>query len=351
MVLSRVETHTEVDDPCTSMVLIAFVRVAEILGSDFLPYVDSVIPSLLRLATYQPVHIIEEGEDADNENFDEEVWHAMQTSAGRHCYINGETMRQKLEAFELMTALSHALGNNLAEVGTSETPTGEWISYAETTLILAGDHLGYEYRADIRTAVAAMLPVLVRSIKNSARFDNGYTDRLVSTAVPALLAAVANEADIQPLSAVLAATTEIIATVPHLFSVRDATVFANACVQQIDELKAALDTYSEAELSSDEYKEMQNDSSKMLESMTPALQAFIKLTGSEFPFPILADTLSMAVNGQLLLDGSRYWALRLIVDLMQYGGPSGVAWTADYLNIVHDGITDAGRSLDIRRYL
>ena len=56
------ENITEPDDPQSSYLLAAWARICKILGSDFAPYLDIVMPPLLRSAQIKPDFAILESE-------------------------------------------------------------------------------------------------------------------------------------------------------------------------------------------------------------------------------------------------------------------------------------------------
>ena len=341
-----VETHQEPDDPCTSQVLIALVRMAEILRTDFAPHVDAVLPYLLRQANKEPAREERPSYDTnatDASEEDDEDWYYSQTPSGRHCYIHSETMREKTEAIELLSALTHALGPLLTEVGNSDTTTGEWASYAQMMLDLAIDYTAYDLKADIRIAASSMLAPLVRALRGCSRHSEAYIDQQVSGIVPALLEAMGAETEAKPLAEMMNTVRELLALNQQLFSAGSAGSLVSACVKQIHDTAAAVLSFHDSEHDTPAYLEMQDEASEMLSSMTPTLRSLLQYAGPEFPFAILASTIGQAVHGHLNMKGEKHWALRLVADAMQYGGTNAVAWTAAYLQFVRTGLTDTGQ--------
>lgn len=141
------------------------MRVAEVLKADFLPHVDGVIPSLLRLANAQvdepfvpSAEMEAEGAEEDEEG--NQIIRSVVT--GQTVKVNSATLAEKAQATQLLASLSHSLGVGLAETGDADNTTGDWVSYAETILNIATHLLPFEYSSEVRIASAAILPALVR---------------------------------------------------------------------------------------------------------------------------------------------------------------------------------------------
>lgn len=139
---------------------------AEVMKEDFLAHVDAVIPRLLRIASTQVDQPYEQREgmeaEEDINEADAEHYTVESATTGGTVKINTSSLQEKTHAVQLITSLAHSLGVGLTETGESQNTTGEWMSYAETMLNIAGGLVGYEYSSEIRQASAATLPALIR---------------------------------------------------------------------------------------------------------------------------------------------------------------------------------------------
>ena len=201
---------------------------AEVMGEAFLPFTDAIVPILIRQASI----LAEKSTDTrmnDSDTIDEnesqadpDEWLYTTDSAGHGVKVHTESLREKEKALQLLTSLAHSLGPGLTKAGSSETTTGEWTSYAESMLELATNMLSYEHSSEIRSAAASLLPPLLRGIKDSTTQYESLVGRLSSSISQPLLSALAYEPEVEPLSAMFSATSEILLAMPELFSPSDA---------------------------------------------------------------------------------------------------------------------------------
>lgn len=155
----------------------SFTRLAEALGRDFLPHSHLIIPILLRQASMQvefPANSTRAKlEFGDVMEDDEEV--VINPNTGELVRVRSEAVREKAKATELLASLAQSLGEGLNEVGNNENTAGDWTSYAESMLDLAGRLLSFEHDADVRMAAASMLPPLIRGI-TILKQETSFTD-------------------------------------------------------------------------------------------------------------------------------------------------------------------------------
>ena len=72
------ERELDADDPRANYMLQAGARLCKALGSEFIPYLGVVMPSLLRSAQLKPdVNVAEAGSDEEDEEDDDEVQHQI----------------------------------------------------------------------------------------------------------------------------------------------------------------------------------------------------------------------------------------------------------------------------------
>lgn len=182
------------------------------------------------------------------------------------------------------------------------------------------------------------MPLLPSAIKVVLPSPDSYHPRLVEPAIRPLLDALAYEPDVEPLSVLYSATSEIVAAVPEAFQPVDAETFIGACLEQIEQMrKLQKDGNSQRAEDLAYYRE---NFQSALEHMSAALQAFIKISKDQFPLDALFETLEAASKGELGLTGEREWALRLLSDLIEHASPAAMAWSAGFLPTIAESLHD-----------
>ena len=337
---TKSETHTDADDPCVAQVLVSLVRLVEVLGEICLPYVDAFIPALLTRANQKADHYMTDVEEDDE--YDER-WLVSTSAEGQEMRVYTDVLREKTQAVQLLSSLALSLGSALTQVGSNETTTGDWTSYAETMLQLSSGLLAYEYDEEIRIAAASMLSPLVRGFKISTRHTEGYNTQIIGTIVPPLLTALAYEEQSEALSMLFEATSEIVIAAPEVFTATDAAMFVDAVREQIEGLKKQAQELRENQSENSTSAEFTTQASRSpLEYISQALQAFIKTTRFDFPIQGIFHIFSIAMHEGLEIPGEKEWALKLAADLIEFASPSAMAWTAGFLGSVKDGIGSNG---------
>ena len=315
----------------------SLVRLSEVLGEDLLPHVDAFIPALLRRANLQAEY---DYETAQGDEAIEEHWVIGPSSLGRELRMNTEVLRDKSQSLELLSSTADALGAGLTKVGSNETTTGDWTSFAETMLELASGLLGYEYSEEIRISAASILPPLVRGFKVSNRHSEGYNSQVIGALVGPLLNALAYEDQPEPLSALFSATSEIALVAPEAFTAPDIANFVKAISNQIEGFKKqAQELREDTTIEVETLQQCMQASRSTLEYVSQALKAFLKNVGPKFPIQGLFDVFRLAVHGALAVDGEKEWAYRLIADIVEYASPNAMLWTGSFLPLVKDGIS------------
>lgn len=180
--------------------------------------------------------------------------------------------------------------------------------------------------------------MLVAAIKTVLPSQQSYGPRLVEPAIMPLLEALAYEPEVEPLSTLYSATSEILAAVPEAFQPVDAETFVAACIEQVEQMRKAQEELRTKK--SEDLKYQEDDSRYALRFMSTALQAFIKISGGQFPFDAIFETLKSASQGNLGLAGEQEWALRLLSDLIEYASPAAMAWSAGFLELIAQCLQD-----------
>lgn len=196
--------------------------------------------------------------------------------------------------------------------------------------------------ADLHSSTQARSLTVATAIKPILPSEESYQARLVEPAIRPLLEALAYEPEVEALSVLYAATSEIVAAVPEAFQPIDAETFVNACLEQIEQMRKSQQESRQQSLEDLSYHE--ENSSYALEYMSTALRAFIKLSREQFPLDALFKTLNLASRAELGLAGESEWALRLLSDVIEYASPAAMAWSAGFLPFIAQSLHDESES-------
>ena len=81
------ETQLDADDPRANYMLQAGARLCKCLGSEFIPYLGVVMPSLLRSAQLKPdVNVADAGSDDEEDDDDDEVEFLFEGCTSNYCH-------------------------------------------------------------------------------------------------------------------------------------------------------------------------------------------------------------------------------------------------------------------------
>ncbi|KAF9926818.1 hypothetical protein FBU30_003672 [Linnemannia zychae] len=152
-----VKTQTslvEADDPQTSYLLAAWARVCKVLGPDFVPYLDIVMPPLLTSARLKPdLAILDPEEDIDSKYSAEDGWEFVGVD-GQQIGIKTTVLEEKCTAIEMLICYARELGPGFRP-------------YLEQVREIVLPLLRFYFHDGVRHAAAAILPHLVSCAKQA----------------------------------------------------------------------------------------------------------------------------------------------------------------------------------------
>ncbi|KAG0283826.1 hypothetical protein BGZ96_011804 [Linnemannia gamsii] len=152
-----VQTQTslvEADDPQTSYLLAAWARVCKVLGPDFVPYLDIVMPPLLTSARLKPdLAVLDPEEDIDSKYAAEDGWEFIGVD-GQHIGIKTTVLEEKCTAIEMLICYARELGPGFRP-------------YLEQVREIVLPLLRFYFHDGVRHAAAAALPHLVSCAKQA----------------------------------------------------------------------------------------------------------------------------------------------------------------------------------------
>jgi hypothetical protein len=134
------------DDPQSSYLLSAWARVCKVLGADFAPYLEIVLPPLLKTAQIQPEMVTYEDGADDSEFREEDGWECM-SLGDKNVAIRTSTLDDKCTAVEMLLCYAQEMGEIFHP-------------YVEHIVKLVAPMLKFYLNDGVKYAAAAVIPVL-----------------------------------------------------------------------------------------------------------------------------------------------------------------------------------------------
>ncbi|KAF9585152.1 hypothetical protein BGW38_003684, partial [Lunasporangiospora selenospora] len=159
--LVRTQTDvTETDDPQAAYLLAAWARICKVLGQDFVPYLDIVMPPLLASAQLKlDFAVLDPEDDVESKYSAEDGWEFVGVD-GQQIGIKTTVLEEKCTALEMLICYARELGPGFRP-------------YLERVRDLALPLLKFYFHDGVRHASAALLPQLISCAKQ-AELDPEY---------------------------------------------------------------------------------------------------------------------------------------------------------------------------------
>lgn len=155
------QSPLEPDDPMVNYLLQAWGRMAKVLGPDFIPYLDFVVPRLLQNADVKPEVIIADAHDEHQEG--EEDMESMTLSikgvGDKRISIRTSTLEDKSIACNMLYTYARELKNG-------------FFKYVNQTAKIMVPLLKFAYLDEIRETAASIMSELVTSTRMAIEHDN-----------------------------------------------------------------------------------------------------------------------------------------------------------------------------------
>jgi signal recognition particle GTPase len=185
--------QTATDDPRLQEVLISFSRIAEVVEQDFAPYLDTVLPPVIRElekeVQYKTIQEEQEDSDEDEDSDVDEVYIANEQHPEKHVRVQLKTsdVQEKILALKLLRTYLRTQGpgacNYLAQV---------WEALKKTMVFM--------FDPDVRTRAAALIPTILEASKKSGMDQAGLNHMIETQLVPQLLTCITAENELEVIS-------------------------------------------------------------------------------------------------------------------------------------------------------
>jgi importin-5 len=141
---------TDTDDPQSSYLLSAWARVCKVLGADFAPYLEIVLPPLLASAQlHPPMQQFDFDEDIPDEYSPEEGWELLDVN-GKTIGIRTSMLDDKCTAIEMLVCYVQEMGPLFH-------------TFVENIMQMLLPLLSFAFHEGVRYAAASVVPLLIKS--------------------------------------------------------------------------------------------------------------------------------------------------------------------------------------------
>lgn len=201
VLMSLQGSQMESDDPITSYMLQAWARLCKCLGQDFLPYMNVVMPPLLKSAQLKPdVTITSADSDNDIEESDDESMETI-TLGDKRIAIKTSVLEEKATACNMLCCYADELKEGFYP----------WIDLVAPILVPL---LKFYFHEEVRRAAVSAMPELLHSAKLAVEKglaqgrNESYVKQLSDYIIPALVEALHKEPDVEICVSMLDALNE-----------------------------------------------------------------------------------------------------------------------------------------------
>lgn len=201
VLMSLQGSQLENDDPITSYMLQAWARLCKCLGQDFLPYMNVVMPPLLKSAQLKPdVTITSADTDEEIDDSDDDSIETI-TLGDKRIGIRTSVLEEKATACNMLCCYADELKEGFFP----------WIDQVAPTLVPL---LKFYFHEEVRKAAVSAMPELLRSAKlavekgQASGRDESYVKQLSDYIIPALVEALHKEPEVEICASMLDSLNE-----------------------------------------------------------------------------------------------------------------------------------------------
>ncbi|KAG0205651.1 hypothetical protein BGX28_002767 [Mortierella sp. GBA30] len=324
---------TEPDDPQASYLLAAWARVCKVLGQDFVPYLDIVMPPLLASAQLKPdFAVLDPEDDIESKYSAEDGWEFVGVD-GQQFGIKTTVLEEKCTAVEMLICYARELGPGFRP-------------YLEKVRDIALPLLKFYFHDGVRHAAASTLPQLISCAKQ-AELGQEYLINFWHIIYLKIVEVITSEADPAFLLQLYISFYESLdfmgpgpSLTPELLE-----LFTRATESQLKEFYTRLKRREEDRANADEEDEGAIDEEEIneetvLNEISRAIHSVLKSHGVAY----LAQVKSLeSVLATFLTDtnaSARQWAICVLDDLVEFTGPHSWPIMVPFLPHVLESVLD-----------
>lgn len=336
--LANIQSNiVDADDPQAQYLMHCWGRMCRVLGTEFLPFLDTVMPPLLELAMAKAdIQLLDDDEQVEAIN-GEEGWELVPLK-GKMIGIKTSVMDDKHMAIELLVVYAQVLEGSFAP----------YVANIMEKVALPG--LAFFFHDPVRYISAKLVPQLLNSYKKAYGSPSNELNGLWIASVDKLLEVLTAEPAIDTLAEMYQCFYESVEVIgKNCLSADHMTKFIDGVRSTLEDYKDRVaqraeqnegTTAEDAEDEADELRMAIEDDQTLLSDMNKAFHAIFKNHGSSF-LPIwerLMETYEI-----FLKSGDptqRQWGLCIIDDVLEYCGPESERYANYITQPLLDGCRD-----------
>lgn len=341
--LANIQTNiTDSDDPQAQYLMHCWGRMCRVLGSDFLPFMDSVMPPLLELAmATADIQLLTDDEQVEKVQ-SEEGWELLPLK-GKMIGIRTSVMDDKHMAIELLVVYAQVLEGAFAP----------YVADIMEKIALPG--LAFFFHDPVRFISAKLVPQLLSSYKKAHGLGSNELNGLWNGSVDRILEVLSAEPAIDTLAEMYQCFYESVEVVgKNCLSVDRMNRFIDAVSSTLEDYKERVKQREEdkegatAEDAEDEAEELLvaiEDDQSLLSDMNKAFHSVFKNHGSAFlgPWERLMSTYESFLTSQD--PTQRQWGLCIIDDVLEYCGTESIRYANYITQPLADGCRDSSAAI------
>ena len=319
---------TDADDPQSQYLMHCWGRMCRVLGKEFLPFLPTVMPPLLELASAKAdVQILESDEQV--EQFQQDDGWELVPLRGKTIGIRTSSMDDKFMAIELLVVYAQVLEGDFAPFA------------AQIMEKIAIPGLAFFFHDPVRIVSAKLVPYLLSSYKKQYGPDSNELGGLWSVTVEKLLEVLSAEPAIDTLAEMYQCFYESVEVLGRqCLTEHHMEKFIDSVYSTLEDYKDRVSQRAEenagvaAEDAEDEQEELLmaiEDDQTLLSDMNKAFHCIFKYHGASFLRPW--ERLIQTYEG-FLKSGDptqRQWGLCIMDDVLEYCGPESSHY-ANYIS-------------------
>ncbi|PHH83153.1 hypothetical protein CDD83_3054 [Cordyceps sp. RAO-2017] len=341
--LANIQTSiTEADDPQAQYLMHCWGRMCRVLGVDFLPFLDSVMPPVLELAMAKAdIQLVDDDDVAEQLN-GEEGWEFVPLK-GKMIGIRTSTMDDKYMAIELLLVYTQTLEGAFAP----------FVANIMEKIALPG--LAFFFHDPVRYMSSKLVPLLLNSYKKAYGCPSNELAGLWNATADQLLEVLTAEPSIETLAEMYQCFYESLQVVgKECMSPDHLNRFIDSVHSTLEDYKDRVAQRAEdkesaaAEDIEDEVEDAilaLEDDKTLLSDMNKAFHCVFKYHGSAFLpawerlMPTYREFLTSSEPSQ------RQWAICVMDDLLEFCGPDSGRYADLISQPLIDGCRDSSSAI------
>ncbi|KAI7364514.1 ARM repeat-containing protein [Hortaea werneckii] len=317
-ILGHVQSNiVDEDDPQESYLLHCWGRMCRVLGQDFVPYLQAVMPPLMKLATAKAdVQLLDDEENVAQIE-QEEGWELVPLK-GKYIGIKTSTLDDKFMAVELLTVYAQNLDGGFAP----------YVAEVMNTVAVPG--LAFFFHDPVRVASAKAVPQLLASFKAAHGRDSAQYNQLWEATIAKVLEVLETEPAIETLAEMYQCFYESVeVSGKDCLSNDHVAIFISSAETVLKDYQVRVqkraEEANEREDGDEPDEETQfaiEDDQTLLSDMNKAFHTIFKNQGQSFlpHWERLLNYYDLFVSNQD--DTQRQWALCILDDVLEFCGPA-----------------------------